>query len=80
MVRAGAWDRLGGMAREKELIERRVILPLAQPQLAERLGLVPPRALGLFGPPGTGNTSFATGARVAAGLAVRRAVSVAAGG
>ena len=34
MVRAGAWDRLGGMAREKELIERRVILPLAQPQLA----------------------------------------------
>jgi hypothetical protein len=44
MVRAGAWDELGGMAGEKELIERRVILPLAQPQLAERLGLVPPRA------------------------------------
>jgi SpoVK/Ycf46/Vps4 family AAA+-type ATPase len=51
MVRAGAWDRLGGMAKEKELIERRVILPLAQPQLAERLGLVPPRAIVLFGPP-----------------------------
>src|SRR6266702_5357812 len=49
MVRAGAWDRLGGMVKEKELIERRVILPLAEPQLAERLGRGPPRATGCSG-------------------------------
>src|SRR3984957_16646367 len=52
----------GGMAREKELLERRGSLPLAQPQLAEQLGLVPPRAVVLFGPPGTGKTSFARAA------------------
>ena len=78
MIRAGAWEQLGGMAREKELIERRVILPLAQPQLAERLGLVPPRAIVLFGPPGTGKTTFAQGAAPRLGSRFRGAVPLAA--
>jgi transitional endoplasmic reticulum ATPase len=59
MLAPGLWQQMGGMAREKELIERRVVLPLARPDLAEQSGLVPPRTIMLFGPPGTGKTTFA---------------------
>ncbi|MFJ3903812.1 ATP-binding protein [Streptomyces sp. NPDC090025] len=53
------WAKVAGMEREKDLIERRVVLPLAEPERAARHGVRPPRAIGLFGPPGTGKTTFA---------------------
>lgn len=55
----GAWERLAGMAAEKTLIERRLVLPLSQPELAAQHGVEPPRAVVLFGPPGTGKSTFA---------------------
>lgn len=55
----GLWDAVAGMDHEKQLIERRIVLPLAEPTLAEQYGVAPPKAVILFGPPGTGKTSFA---------------------
>ena len=61
MIDPGLWDELKGMDRAKEIIERRVILPLAKPELAARHAVAAPRAVVLFGPPGTGKTTFAKG-------------------
>lgn len=53
------WDGVSGMQQEKTLLEERLITPLSEPALADRFGVVPPRAVMLFGPPGTGKTTFA---------------------
>jgi SpoVK/Ycf46/Vps4 family AAA+-type ATPase len=53
------WADVAGMRSEKDLIERRVVMPLAEPERAARHGVRPPRAITLFGPPGTGKTTFA---------------------
>src|SRR4051794_17329989 len=59
MLPAGLWHALAGMEHEKQIIERRIVLPLVDPDLAEEYGVQPPRAVVLFGPPGTGKTTFA---------------------
>lgn len=53
------WENVAGMRHEKQLLEERLVAPLARPDLADRYGVVPPRAVMLFGPPGTGKTTFA---------------------
>jgi transitional endoplasmic reticulum ATPase len=53
------WRKVAGMTHEKTLLEERLVTPLSRPDLAERFGVVPPRAVMLFGPPGTGKTTFA---------------------
>ena len=53
------WDQAAGMEREKNLIDQRIVAPLSDPALAAQMGLRPPATALMFGPPGTGKTTFA---------------------
>ena len=53
------WDEFSGLRAQREVVDERVLAPLLESDLAERFGVVPPTTMLLFGPPGTGKTSFA---------------------
>lgn len=53
------WESVSGMREEKQIIAGRVVAPLADPETASRVGVKAPATVLLFGPPGTGKTTFA---------------------
>ncbi len=59
ILSAQLWDRVAGMQEEKAIIAGRVVAPLADPGTASRVGVKAPATVMLFGPPGTGKTTFA---------------------
>jgi len=52
------WDTISDSQPPKQIVEKRIILPLVETDLAAKHGVTPPKAITFFGPPGTGKTHF----------------------
>ncbi|MHB8763391.1 MAG: AAA family ATPase [Deferrisomatales bacterium] len=61
------WDDVGGFPELKQTLDEMVCLPLRKPELMNRLGLVRPAGVMLWGPLGVGITMLAEAAAKAAG-------------
>jgi len=53
-----AWDTISDSQPPKELIQRKIILPLKEKDLSQKHGVITPKTIIFFGPPGTGKTHF----------------------
>lgn len=54
-----AWDTISESQPPKQIVDKRIVLPLTRSKLAKKHGVFPPRTIIFFGPPGTGKTHFA---------------------
>ena len=57
-VERSAWNTISESQPPKQIVEKRIVLPLTQSELARKHGVSPPRTIIFFGPPGTGKTHF----------------------
>ena len=52
------WETISDSQPPKQLVKRRIILPLTMEDLSRKHGVIPPKTIIFFGPPGTGKTHF----------------------
>jgi len=52
------WDTISDTQPPKKLIQKKIILPLVEEELSRKHGVIPPKTIIFFGPPGTGKTHF----------------------
>ncbi len=58
MIDKAVWKTIAESQPPKKIVNKRIILPLTAADLARKHGVIPPRTLIFFGPPGTGKTHF----------------------
>jgi transitional endoplasmic reticulum ATPase len=59
LIAPSRWESFSGLTMQRDIVEQRLLAPLMETDLASHFGVVAPSAMLLFGPPGTGKTSFA---------------------
>lgn len=58
VVDSDVWSTIADSQPPKQIVNKRIILPLTEVDLAAKHGVMPPKAIIFFGPPGTGKTHF----------------------
>lgn len=58
MVDQSVWETISESQPPKQIVNKRIILPLTAFELARKHAVIPPRTIIFFGPPGTGKTHF----------------------
>ena len=59
LIDKSRWESFSGLTMQRDIVEQRLLAPLIEADLASHFGVIAPSAMRLFGPPGTGKTSFA---------------------